>query len=51
MREHIFAEDLDVIALQETIKQDFTDKELRELSGSRDFSWVWIPAKGHSGGS
>lgn len=38
MKDHIFAEDLDVVALQETIKQDFTDIELRELSGSRDFN-------------
>lgn len=47
MKDHIFAEDLDVVALQETIKQDFTDIELRELSGSRDFNWVWVPARGH----
>jgi hypothetical protein len=38
------------VGIQETIKQDFSDKELKELAGSADFAWKWIPAKGHSGG-
>lgn len=43
-------EDLDVVALQETIKQDFPDLELKELAGNKDFCWFSVPAKGHSGG-
>jgi hypothetical protein len=43
-------EDLDIVAIQETIKADFLDIELKELSGDKDFQWVWTPAKGHSGG-
>jgi len=50
IKEHILAEDLDIVALQETIKQDFTDSELKELSGNREFAWLWVPARGHSGG-
>ena len=48
--DHILTEDLDIVAIQETIKNDFTDSELKELSGNRDFNWMWVPAKGHSGG-
>lgn len=50
VKEHILDEDLDVVAIQETIKQDFADWELKEMAGNRDFSWFWVPARGHSGG-
>lgn len=43
-------EDLELVAVQETIKQNFEDWELKELSGNRDFCWICSPAKGHSGG-
>lgn len=49
VKEHILTEDLDIVAIQETIKQDFIDIELKELSGNRYFNWV--PSRGHSGGS
>jgi hypothetical protein len=39
-----------VVGLQETIKESFSDSELYDLSGNRDFSWKWSPAKGRSGG-
>jgi hypothetical protein len=38
------------LGVQETIKQEFSDQELKEMSGAVDFAWKWIPAKGHSGG-
>jgi hypothetical protein len=47
---HILDEDLDIVALQETIKNDFTDTELKEISGNRVFNWLWVPTRGHSGG-
>jgi exonuclease III len=50
VRNHIISENLEMVALQETIKQDFEDWELKELAGSQDFSWFWTPSKGHSGG-
>ena len=50
MTNHILNENLDLVALQETIKQGFEDWELKELAGNIDFKWLWIPARGHSGG-
>ena len=50
VKEHILQEELDIVALQETIKQDFEDGELREMARNKDFSWHWTPARGHSGG-
>jgi hypothetical protein len=47
---HILDEDLDIVALQETLKNDFTDTELKELLGNREFNWLWVPARGHFGG-
>lgn len=47
---HILQEDLDIVALQETIKQDFSDQELREMAGNQDLNWTWSPARGHSRG-
>lgn len=37
MKNHVIQEDLDVVALQETIKQDFDDLELKDRAGNRDF--------------
>lgn len=47
---HIVQKNLDFVGIQETIKQEFSDHELKEMAGSVDFVWKWIPAKGHSGG-
>ena len=41
---------IDILCLQETIKQDFTDQELRSLKVGEQFFWHWLPARGHSGG-
>jgi hypothetical protein len=38
------------VDLQETMKTDFTHKELSELSGNNNFKWIWKEASGHSGG-
>lgn len=40
IRNHVIQEDLDIVAIQETIKQDFKDSKLKELAGNQDFSWV-----------
>lgn len=47
---HILQEGLDLVAVQETIRQDFSDKELKEMGGCNSFIWHWIPARGHSRG-
>ena len=36
--------------MQETIKQSFTDLELRGIDGNERFIWSWLAASGHSGG-
>jgi exonuclease III len=41
---------LDILGLQETIKQDFSYAELRSLECGSQFNWSWLPAEGHSGG-
>ena len=41
---------IDIVCLQETIKQDFTDFELQGLEVGENFYWCWLPAVGHSGG-
>ena len=43
------SEDVDIVGLQETIRQDFTIQELEGLSRHK-FAWQWLPATGHSGG-
>ena len=39
-----------MVLLQETIKQDFTDAELRSLEVGKRFFWDWLPATRQSGG-
>lgn len=50
VKNHIIQEDLDVMAIQETIKQHFSDWELKEMVGNRDFLWFCQSARGHSRG-
>ena len=50
VRDHVLSESLDLIALQETIKQSFDDWELKDLAGNIDFNWIWNPSRGHSRG-
>jgi hypothetical protein len=50
LREQIMEEGLDGIGTQETIKESFTQRELSEISGGSQFTWIWKSAKGHSGG-
>ena len=50
LREYLRTEKLDIIFLQETIKQSFTDQELRSLECGDRFFLAWLPANGHSCG-
>jgi len=38
------------LCISETIKQNFTNRELNAIGGGMPFTWEWIPARGHSGG-
>jgi hypothetical protein len=37
--------------LQETIKAEYTQGELAEISDGFNFEWVWTESHGHSGGT
>jgi exonuclease III len=50
LKEYIKKEKIDIIFLQETMRQDFTDQELRNLVEGEQFVWHWTPASGRSGG-
>lgn len=47
---HILQESLDMVAIQETIRQGFSDRDLKEMAGSNSYAWHWSPSRGHSGG-
>ncbi|KAK1683865.1 hypothetical protein QYE76_044713 [Lolium multiflorum] len=50
LKDYLRLHRIDVVLLQETIKQDFSDAELRSLEIGDKFFWDWLPASGHSGG-
>jgi exonuclease III len=50
VKEFVRKENLDIIFLQETLRQDFTDQELRSLVNGELFHWHWRSAVGRSGG-
>lgn len=50
LKDFISRENIDIVGIQETIKQNFQDNELKDLSGGVPFLWNWLPASGHSGG-
>jgi glyceraldehyde-3-phosphate dehydrogenase/erythrose-4-phosphate dehydrogenase len=50
LRDYMRTNRLDIIGLQETIKQDFSTAELRSLEVGGIFAWNHLPAVGHSGG-
>lgn len=39
IKNHILQENLDIVAIQETIKQDFQDWELKKMSGNRELNF------------
>jgi exonuclease III len=51
LREMMADQRIDVVCLQETIKEDFNQWELRALCDQGNFSWNWTPARGHSRGT
>lgn len=50
LKELVTKERIDVIGVQEIIKKDFSERELKDLSSHGDFFWVWTAAIGHSRG-
>lgn len=50
LKEIVKEQRCEIVGVQETIKQAFSDIELRALTPGQDFRWKWLPAQGHSGG-
>lgn len=50
LRELLQNEQADIVGLQETIKQDFSQSDLEKIAAGGLYSWKWVPAIGHSGG-
>jgi hypothetical protein len=50
IRDYIREERVGAMGLQETIKEDFTQKDLGDITGDVMFLWIWKSARVHSGG-
>lgn len=50
MKDIIAREKCGIVGIQETIRQDFHDGELRDLTNGVPFLWNWVLTKGHSRG-
>jgi hypothetical protein len=50
LKEYIREDCLDGAGILETIRGEFTEKELDNLSGGSLFRWIWKPDVGHSEG-
>jgi hypothetical protein len=51
LKELISKHRVDILNIQDTMKRGFTFNELSRLVGGQSFSWNWIVAQGHSGGT
>ena len=50
IRDYIFQEKVYVVGLQKTLREDFSDSFLHDLSGDLPFAWKWLLVRGRSGG-
>lgn len=50
LKELIKQKEIDIVCLQETKKERFTDRELGSFQGVKDFIWCWKASRGASGG-
>jgi exonuclease III len=50
LKDYLRDHKIDIVILQETIKQDFTDLELRSLEIGDKFFWCWLRPTGTPGG-
>jgi exonuclease III len=51
LKERVDINRVDIICLQETMKENFTIAELRGLASGQSFSSNWAASTGHSGGT
>jgi hypothetical protein len=50
IRQNIRDQKLDFVGIQETVRQEYPTKFLKEISGGFEFHWDGIPSRGRSGG-
>ena len=50
LKDFILREGVDIVGVQETIKQFFSTRQIHDIAPSTAFQWNWLPATGHSGG-
>jgi hypothetical protein len=50
LRDFLINAHIDILFLQETVRQDFSLQELESLEVGDKFFWTWLPSSGHSGG-
>lgn len=50
LKEMIKLRDIDIVGLQETKRENFSNRELNSFQGSKTFSWAWKTSRGASGG-
>lgn len=50
LKEMIKLRDIDIVGLQETKRENFSNRELNSFQGSKTFSWAWKASRGASGG-
>jgi exonuclease III len=50
-KEWVVSQNVEVICLQEIMKDDFSIAELRGLVTGQNFAWNWTASAGHSGGT
>jgi exonuclease III len=51
LKEMVDKNRVEILCLQETMKEHFTIAELRELVSGQSFSWNWTTSASHSGGT
>lgn len=49
-KEIIARERVEMVGVQETIKQTFTAADMAKIDPGGCLTWNWVPARGHSGG-
>lgn len=50
LKELLNNKEVDIVCLQETKKELFTERELNSFQGGKNFSWCWKASRGASGG-
>jgi len=50
LKKILFEHKVNCVCISESIKQNFTAREVTALGRGNSFTWNWVPSQGHSGG-